>query len=103
MTAKTASKRKFFQIGKINLRSKAQDTHVAGAEVLITPKKVKAKLPGNKRAYETVLKGRKEVEAILDQKDRRLFVVIGPCSIHDPQAAYEYATKLKRLAGMVSS
>src|SRR5258708_43326 len=103
MTAKTTPKLKFSQIGKIDLRSKAQDTHVAGAEILITPKKVKGKLPGNKMAFETVLKGRKEVEAILDRKDRRLFVVLGPCSIHAPQAAYEYATKLKRLAGMVSS
>ncbi len=103
MKTKIHPKLKFSQIGNINLRSKAQDTHVAGAEILITPKKVKTKLPGNKKAFETILKGRKEVEAILDGKDRRLFVVIGPCSIHDPQAAYEYATKLKRLAGMVSS
>ena len=100
---KSAPKMKFSQIGKIDLRAKAQDTHVAGSAILITPKKVKSKLPGNKKAYETVLKGRKEVEAILDHKDRRLFVVVGPCSIHDPQAAFEYATKLKRLAGMVKS
>lgn len=103
MSAKTAPKLKFSQIGKINLRAKAQDTHVAASQILITPKKVKSKLPGNKKAYETVLKGRKEVEAILDRKDRRLFVVMGPCSIHDPQAAYEYASKLKRLANMVKS
>jgi len=103
MATKSSPKHKFSQIGKINLRSKAQDTHVAGSELLITPKKVKAKLPGNKKAYETVLKGRKELEAILDHKDRRLFVVVGPCSIHDPQAAFEYASKLKRLAAMVKS
>ena len=104
MAKKNPSKKiKYSQIGKINLRAKAQDTHVAGSEILITPKKVKAKIPGTKKSYEIVLKGRKEVESILDHKDRRLFVVIGPCSIHDPQAAYEYATKLKRLAGMVQS
>ncbi len=103
MAMKTAAKRKLTQIGKVSFRAKAQDTHVAGAEVLITPKKVKAQLPGNKKSYETVLKGRKEVETILDHEDRRLFVVVGPCSIHDPQAAYEYATKLKRLAGLLQS
>jgi 3-deoxy-7-phosphoheptulonate synthase len=96
-------KRKITEIGRVSLRSKTQDTHVAGAEVLITPKKVKAKLPGNKTSYEVVLKGRQELEAILDHRDRRLFVVVGPCSIHDPQAAYEYAVKLKKLAGMVKS
>ncbi len=52
MAAKTENKKiKFSQIGKINLSARAQDTHVAGAEILITPKKVKAKLPGNKKAY----------------------------------------------------
>ncbi len=103
MASKTPLKPKYSQIGKVNLKAKAQDTHVAGSSVLITPKKVKSLLPGNRKAYETVLRGRKEVEAILDHRDRRLFVVIGPCSIHDPQAAHEYATKLKKLASMVRS
>ncbi len=103
MANKTTTKPKYSHIGKINLRAKTQDTHVAGSSVLITPKKVKALLPGNKKAYETVLNGRKDLEAILDHKDRRLFVVVGPCSIHDPQAAYDYATRLKKLAAMVRS
>lgn len=103
MVKKKLPKRKITQIGRVSFRTKTQDTHVAGEEVLITPKKVKAKLPGTKRAYEVVLTGREELEAILDHKDRRLFVVVGPCSIHDPQAAYEYAVKLKRLAGLVKS
>src|SRR6185369_7776041 len=82
---------------------KAQDVHVAGADLLITPKKVKSLQPGTRKAYETVLKGRAELEAILDHKDRRLFVVVGPCSIHDPKAAFEYATRLRRLSGLVKS
>ncbi len=82
---------------------RTQDTHLAGSEVLITPKQVRAHLPGSRLAYETVLRTRKEVEAILDRRERRLIVVVGPCSIHDPRAAYEYASKLKRLAGMVRS
>jgi 3-deoxy-7-phosphoheptulonate synthase len=102
-TVRKSKKQKFAQIGQVTLRAKAQDTHVAESQILITPKKVKVKLPGNKRAYDTVLKARKEIEAILDHEDRRLFVVMGPCSIHDPRAAYEYATRLKKLAGMVKS
>jgi 3-deoxy-7-phosphoheptulonate synthase len=94
-------KRKFSQIGKVSLSAKTRDTHLAGAEVLITPRQVREKLPGNRKAYETVLNRRREIEAILDHRDRRLFVVVGPCSIHDPQAAYEYATKLRRVASMV--
>jgi 3-deoxy-7-phosphoheptulonate synthase len=103
MGSPTIKKRKFSQIGKVLLKTKTQDTHVVGAEILITPKKVKSLLPGTRKAYETVLKGRKEVESILDHEDRRLFVVVGPCSIHDPKAAYEYATKLRQLAGIVKS
>jgi 3-deoxy-7-phosphoheptulonate synthase len=103
MSAKNTSKHKYSHIGKVLLRAKAQDTHVAGSSILITPRKVKTLLPGSRKAYETVLKGRKEVEAVLDKRDRRLFAVVGPCSIHDPQAAYEYATRLKKLSAMVQS
>jgi 3-deoxy-7-phosphoheptulonate synthase len=103
MASKLPLKPKYSQIGKVSLRAKAQDTHVAGSSVLITPKKVKSLLPGNKKAYETVLNGRKDLEAILNHEDRRLFVVVGPCSIHDPQAAHEYATRLKKLASMIRS
>jgi 3-deoxy-7-phosphoheptulonate synthase len=103
MSKKNPSKHKYSHIGRVQLRAKAQDTHVAGSEILITPKKVKTLLPANRKVFETVLKGRREVEAILDKKDRRLFAVVGPCSIHDPQAAYEYASKLKKLSAMVQS
>ncbi len=49
-------------------------------------------------AYQTVLHGRETIRNILDGKDKRLFVVIGPCSIHDPAAAHEYADRLKVLS-----
>jgi 3-deoxy-7-phosphoheptulonate synthase len=94
---------RFHHIGKVTLRSRTQDTHLKAAEVLITPNQAKSRLPATKRNYETVLKGRQAIQDILDHKDRRLMVVTGPCSIHDPRAAYEYATRLRRLAGMVQS
>ncbi|HYD52404.1 MAG TPA: 3-deoxy-7-phosphoheptulonate synthase, partial [Gemmatimonadaceae bacterium] len=50
----------------------------------------------------TVLSGRRSVEAILDGRDRRLFVVVGPCSIHDPVAGLDYARRLRALADEVS-
>ncbi|MGP4846562.1 3-deoxy-7-phosphoheptulonate synthase, partial [Marinobacter sp. 1Y8] len=50
---------------------------------LITPAELKAELPLSDDAYNTVLKGRNTIQDILDGKDKRLFVVIGPCSIHD--------------------
>ncbi|MDO4250914.1 MAG: 3-deoxy-7-phosphoheptulonate synthase, partial [Moraxella sp.] len=48
--------------------------------------------------HDTVLKGRKDIQNILDGKDKRILVVVGPCSIHDVTAAHEYADRLKELA-----
>lgn len=73
------------------------NTNVLAEEPLPTPAEVKAKLPLTDTARQTVLRGRRTVEAILDGRDPRLLVVVGPCSIHDLKAAREYAARLKRL------
>ncbi len=72
--------------------------NVVSQELLPTPEQVKAALPLTPTAEKTVLAGRETVRRILARLDPRLFVVIGPCSIHDIAAAKEYATRLKRLA-----
>jgi 3-deoxy-7-phosphoheptulonate synthase len=78
------------------------NVNVAAQDVLLTPASVKQFLPLTDQAEETVLRGRNTVERILDRKDHRLMVVVGPCSIHDPIAAMDYARRLKRLADEVS-
>ncbi|UNU73541.1 3-deoxy-7-phosphoheptulonate synthase [Moraxella nasovis] len=70
---------------------------------LITPHQLKSKYPLTDTAYQTVLNGRKTIENILDGKDNRILVVIGPCSIHDVTAAHEYADRLKVLAEELSN
>ena len=65
---------------------------------LITPASLKAEYPLSPAAYDTVLKGRTTIQNILDGTDKRLLVVVGPCSIHDVEAAHEYADKLVKLA-----
>ncbi len=65
---------------------------------LITPSELKTQLPLSDSAYKTVIEGRQVIKNILDGKDKRFFVVVGPCSIHDLQAAHEYADKLAKLA-----
>jgi len=62
-----------------------------------TPEELHAKLPLTDKASETVTKGRADLRAILERKDKRLFVVVGPCSIHDPVAGLDYARRLKAL------
>ena len=78
------------------------NVNVLSQELLPTPEEVKRTLPLNRSAEKTVLAGREAVRRILDHEDHRLFVVIGPCSIHDLKAAHEYAGRLKKLADEVS-
>ncbi|RLK51483.1 3-deoxy-D-arabinoheptulosonate-7-phosphate synthase [Alkalispirillum mobile] len=78
------------------------DLNVERIEHLPTPTEIKAKLPLAGKAREVVLEGRETVRNILDGKDHRLLVVVGPCSIHDPEAALDYAKRLKALSDQVS-
>ncbi len=80
-----------------------QNVNVASSELLATPEEVKRRLPLTTRAAETVFKSREIVRAILERRDPRLFVVVGPCSIHDVVAAREYAARLEALAAQVES
>ncbi len=76
--------------------------NVRTQEVLSTPDELKAELPLSDQARETVVAGRRTVEGILDGSDHRLLVVSGPCSIHDVDAAKDYARRLKALHDEVS-
>ncbi|WP_028634524.1 MULTISPECIES: 3-deoxy-7-phosphoheptulonate synthase [Pseudomonas] len=78
------------------------DLNVASNDTLITPDQLKKEIPLSTKALQTVTAGREVVRNILDGKDHRLFVVVGPCSIHDIKAAHEYAERLKVLAEEVS-
>jgi len=80
-----------------------QNVNVASSDLLATPEEVKQRLPLTARASATVLKSRDSLRAILERRDPRLFVVVGPCSIHDVAAAREYAARLKALAVRIES
>lgn len=77
------------------------DLNVISQETLITPNAIKQALPLTGHAEEVVKTGRETVRNILDRKDHRLMVVIGPCSIHDVDAAMDYAKRLKALSDQV--
>jgi 3-deoxy-7-phosphoheptulonate synthase len=78
------------------------NVNVIAQDVLLTPEEVKRRVPMTASAQRTVLDGRTTVENILDRQDARLMVVVGPCSIHDPAAALDYAQRLKKLADEVA-
>ena len=74
------------------------DTRIAGVRPLLPPAILLEEIPLQPAAVETVRRGRRAAEAILDGSDDRLLVVAGPCSIHDPEAALDYAGRLLPLA-----
>ncbi|HEY9691937.1 MAG TPA: 3-deoxy-7-phosphoheptulonate synthase [Oculatellaceae cyanobacterium] len=83
------------------MHEKLVNTHIEDSQLLITPNDLKLKLPLTDLAENNVLQYRQEIEDILDFKDHRKFIVVGPCSIHDIKAAEEYAERLKVLAEKV--
>ena len=81
---------------------KTDDLRIIETQELSTPEDVRQELPITDLSAKTILNSRKVIEDILDEKDDRIFVVIGPCSIHDPIAAMDYAKKLKKISQEVS-
>lgn len=73
------------------------DLRICGIKEVIAPVQVHDELPINEAAATTTFTARKEIHKILCGEDDRILVVVGPCSIHDPNAAKEYAQRLKRI------
>src|SRR5690242_9178068 len=77
---------------------KTTNLRVLGVNPLLSPLALQKDVPLSDVASETVARGRQEVSAILSGADDRLLVVVGPCSVHDPAAAIDYAKRLKTVA-----
>ena len=78
------------------------DVNIKRIVPLKSPAELHARLPLSERAMQTVAEGREAVRRILTGDDARLLVIVGPCSIHDEQAALEYAGRLRGLAERVA-
>ncbi len=85
----------------VNETHLTENLRIAELKKLITPALLKNELPLGKVLTEKVLVDRKTVRDIIHLKDDRLLVIIGPCSIHDPAAALDYAQRLTQLAERV--
>lgn len=82
--------------------NKIENVNIRAQDVLITPSQLKKEVPISGKAAQSVLAGRETIQNILDRKDPRLMVVIGPCSVHDVKAAIDYGNRLKQLADELS-
>lgn len=69
---------------------------------MTTPKELKEKYPLTKESALTTVKTRRHIKNILNKKDSRFIIITGPCSIHNPEEALEYARNLKKLSDKVS-
>jgi len=76
---------------------KTSDLHILETSPLLAPSTLKAKLPHTKSTAALVATSRDRIRQILKGQDRRLITIVGPCSIHDVHAAYDYAEKLVAL------
>ncbi|MEM7798870.1 MAG: 3-deoxy-7-phosphoheptulonate synthase [Chloroflexota bacterium] len=78
------------------------NTNVLSEKVLIPPSDLAKKIPTNSKIDQFIFESRSTIQKILDRKDDRLMVIVGPCSIHDIDAAKAYATRLKSLHDQLS-
>jgi len=76
---------------------KTDELRTARIDSLITPAELAERYPMTPAVADQVLDARRRIEKILNGDDPRLLVIIGPCSIHDPEAAVDYARRLARL------
>ena len=82
---------------KNNIKIANDDTRIVKVEEVLPPIALLEKFPASDVAVKTVKQARKQAHNIIHQKDDRLLVVIGPCSIHDPKSALEYAARIKAM------
>jgi len=79
-----------------------EDLNVAASDVMPPPARIKAQIELSDEAARTVLAGRAALRRILRREEDRRFVIVGPCSIHDPRAGLDYANRLRALAQEVA-
>ncbi|HRJ48737.1 MAG TPA: 3-deoxy-7-phosphoheptulonate synthase, partial [Opitutaceae bacterium] len=85
------------------MHSPTADLRIRATKPLIAPALLESELPLDDARAELVSRSRREVAAILTGADDRLLVVVGPCSIHDPAAALEYAERLQEVAPLYAA
>lgn len=83
-------------------RTRLEDWRIKGYDPLTPPDLLQHEFPISERGHKTIVAAREAVCDILNGDDDRLVIVIGPCSIHDPKAAFEYADKLSKISEKLS-
>jgi len=82
---------------------KTDDVRISGIQEVLPPEMLHNEFPMSETASETVYRARDAIQKILRDEDDRLVVIVGPCSVHDPDAAREYASRLRPLIESLSN
>ena len=82
---------------------KTDELRTSLIENLVSPAQLAEQIPLSKTTADFIIQSRREIEAIISGEDKRLLVIIGPCSIHDTHAAIDYAKRLKHLRDKYSN
>jgi 3-deoxy-7-phosphoheptulonate synthase len=86
----------------MTINKKTDDLKISSMKELVSPIDIINEIPMTEKATETVVESRRQIIDIINKKDNRLLMVVGPCSIHDVDAAMEYANKLLSIKNKVS-
>ncbi|CEP61184.1 3-deoxy-7-phosphoheptulonate synthase ARO3 LALA0_S02e08592g [Lachancea lanzarotensis] len=92
----------FIKNDHVGDRSRLEDWRIKGYDPLTPPDLLQHELPVSEKGHKIIVETREQVCDVLNGKDDRLVIVIGPCSIHDPKAAYEYCDRLAELSKKLS-
>ena len=84
------------------IKGQIENLNIISEDVVASPNQLKQLFPATDKAIKTVLDNRQTIRDILDRKDHRLLVIVGPCSIHDIESAKEYGLRLKELSKKVN-
>ena len=84
------------------MKSKTDDLRIINTQELVSPQEIIDSISPSERGFATIIKARNQIKNILNKSDNKFMIVVGPCSIHDVEAAKEYATRLKNLSSSLS-
>ncbi len=85
------------------MKSKTDDLRIINTQELVSPQEIIDSISPSERGFSTIINARNQIKNILNKSNNKFMIVVGPCSIHDVEAAKEYATKLKKLTSSLSN
>ena len=85
------------------MKSKTDDLRIINTQELVSPQEIIDSISPSEKGFATIINARNQIKNILNKSDNKFMIVVGPCSIHDVEAAKDYATRLKNLSSSLSS